>query len=113
MRRTAFTLPAALRREYTGHVTALKGYGPKGKSRWVREALAMLIREDPGLEHVGLGVDLIVKDVIDPVYLDENTEQLVEKAYRILRTHYPRWEGVQGDLIRAAILYRLSHEKRV
>ncbi len=110
MRRTAFTLPSLLRTEYTAHVTHAHGYGPRGKSRWVREAIVMLFRDDPGLTQVGLGVDVIDKDAVEPIYLDESTEDLMKVGYRILRAQYPEWEGVQGDIIRAAVMYRLAHD---
>ncbi len=110
MRRTAFTLPSSLQAEYTSHVVQARGYGPRRKSRWVREAIEMLFREDPGLTQVGLGVDVMNKDAVEPIYLDEKTEELMKGGYRILRTQYPEWEGVQGDIIRAAVMYRLAHE---
>lgn len=111
MRRTAFTLPQTLQREYTKYVVSLKGYGPKGKSRWTREAMHMLFQDDPGLQHVGVGVDLIRKDAIELVYLDAGAEELLNKGTRILRAQYPKWEGVQGDIIRAAVFYRLKQDK--
>ncbi|MHB8409530.1 MAG: hypothetical protein ACYDHY_15810 [Acidiferrobacterales bacterium] len=112
MRRTAFTLPASLQREFTKHVVESRGYGPRGKSRWVREAIAMLFHEDPGLTQVGLGVDVMSKDAIEPVYLDERTEEIMSGGFRILRTQYPEWEGVQGDIIRAAVMYRLARDQQ-
>jgi len=87
-----------------------RGYGPRRKSRWVREAIEMLFNEDPGLTQVGIGVDVMSKDAVEPIYLDEQTEEMMKGGYRILRTQYPEWEGVQGDIIRAAVMYRLARE---
>lgn len=110
MRRTAFTLPVQLRDQYRQHVAGLAGYGQRGKSRWIREAIEMLFADDPGLAKVGMGRDLETRDVIDAVILDEQNEALIAEAYRVLRRQYPEWEGIQGDVIRAAIGHRLGRE---
>lgn len=110
MRRTAFTLPRQLKAEFTEHVTHAHGYGPRRKSLWIREAIELLFNEDPGLSQVGLGTDLIVKDAVEPVYLDERAEERIKTAFRTLRTQDPEWEGLQSDILRAAVSYRLTRE---
>lgn len=112
MKRTAFTLSSKLRDDYKQHVARLRGYGSRRKSRWVCEAIETLFRDDPMLSRVGLS-GREAKDAVDLVLLNERCEKLIEEAFPVLRGQHPQWEGVQGDIIRAAVAYRLALEKRV
>ncbi|MGB0723354.1 MAG: hypothetical protein ACPGU7_13260 [Gammaproteobacteria bacterium] len=84
------------------------GYGGKGKSRWVREALIRLRDEDPQLSFVGLGEALIEMTELDSVTLDEPTINALETMMRQLHSESVRVVGAQSQVIRAAIRYRLS-----
>jgi predicted DNA-binding protein len=65
--KTTFRLPCELRAAMRN--AARKAYGPKGKSRWVREALEQLFKEDPALGSVGAAEDLAQNDALDMVDL--------------------------------------------
>jgi len=83
------------------------GYGGKGKSRWVREALTQLFKHDPDLMNVGVGDDLEVNDAEDAFFLSMENGLAIDAAVEIIRSQYPRAEGVQSAIIRAAVRYRL------
>ena len=88
-------------------VVADDGYGGKGKSRWVREALTQLFKHDPDLMNVGVGDDLEVNDAEDAFFLSMENGLAIDAAVEIIRSQYPRAEGVQSAIIRAAVRYRL------
>ena len=83
------------------------GYGGKGKSRWVREALTQLFKHDPDLMNVGVGDDLEVNDAEDAFFLSMENGLAIDAAVEIIRSQYPRAEGIQSAIVRAAVRYRL------
>lgn len=87
-----------------------KTYGKKGKSRWIKEAIAMLVAEDVGLSTVGLGEDFETHDQSDVVLLDEEAFDHLLAAMTTVRRQDPLYEGVQSAVIRAAIRLRINSE---
>lgn len=87
---------------------AVVAYGAKGKSRWVREALEMLEREDPAMTSVGFGEARFVPECAEQVFLREADAERVERLVARVRRQDPLAEGVQSQLLRAAIRWRLS-----
>jgi len=83
------------------------GYGGKGKSRWVREALTQLFEYDPDLMNVGVGDDLEVNDAEDAFFLNMENWLAIDAAVEVIRSQYPRAEGIQSAIVRAAVRYRL------
>jgi len=83
-------------------------YGKKGKSKWIKEAIADLVNMDTGLASVGLGEDYEVQDAQDVLVMDVETFQNLEAAMTMIRRQDPLFEGVQSAVIRAAIRKRLS-----
>ena len=106
MKRVACRMPLALKTMLRQVVTD-DGYGGKGKSRWVREALIQLFEQDPDLMNVGVGDDLEVNDAEDSFSLSTENEWAIDVAVELIRSQYPRAEGVQSAIIRAAVRYRL------
>lgn len=113
MKRVACRMPSALKTMLRQVVTD-DGYGGKGKSRWVREALVQLFEQDPVLMNVGVGDDLEVNDAEDSFSLRPENEWAIDAAVELIRSQHPRAEGVQSAIIRAAVRYRLRErtEKR-
>lgn len=83
------------------------GYGGKGKSRWVREALTQLFEHDPDLMNVGVGDDLEVNDAEDAFFLNMENGLAIDAAVEVIRSQYPRAEGIQSAIVRAAVRHRL------
>ena len=105
MTKTTYRLPSALRD--TMRSAALEQYGPKGKSRWVREAIGELLEADPALRSVGLSEDLMHHDALDVVSLEDGLRERIEVAMTTLRRQDPLMRGVQSVIIRAAIRRKL------
>ncbi len=106
MKRVACRMPLALK-TLLGQAVTDDGYGGKGKSRWVREALTQLFEHDPDLMNVGVGDDLEVNDAEDAFFLSMENELAIDAAVEVIRSQYPRAEGIQSAIIRAAVRYRL------
>jgi hypothetical protein len=89
-------------------IAAAKAYGGKGKSRWVREALWDLNAEDPALTTVGFGERAFVPECSDQVVLEQEESELLYELVARIRKQDPLAEGVQSQILRAAIRRRLQ-----
>lgn len=105
-RKTTYRLPSILRQEMLENVEKI--YGKKGKSRWIGEAIALLVAQDVALSSVGLGEDHENQDAVDVVQLGSESYRLLELAMTKIRRQDPLFEGVQSAVIRAAIRIRLE-----
>lgn len=108
VRRVSYRLPRDLRDRSREVIRKVKG--PKGKSDWIREALAELVVVDPRLSRVGLGEALADHDVIDMVILDPASSEVLDQACLAVRRQDPLFQGVQSAVIRAALRYALERE---
>ncbi len=106
MKRIACRMPSALK-TMLHQIVSEDGYGGKGKSRWVREALTQLFEHDPDLINVGVGDDLEANDAEVVFSLSQDHGDAIDAAVELIRSQYPRAEGVQSAIIRAAVRYRL------
>jgi len=106
LKRVACRMPLTLKTTLRQAV-ADDGYGGKGKSRWVREALTQLFEHDPDLMNVGVGDDLEVNDAEDAFFLSMENGLAIDAAVEVIRSQYPRAEGIQSAIVRAAVRYRL------
>ncbi|HYQ93189.1 MAG TPA: hypothetical protein VES89_14220 [Candidatus Competibacteraceae bacterium] len=107
MKRVACRLPAFLKEELN-QVVRTSSYGPKGKSRWVREALKALFLEDPNLITVGVGEHLERNDAEEGFLLAPEQVENLEEGIRLIRSQNPWAEGVRSAIIRAAIRKRIG-----
>ena len=107
--KTTYRLPSELKNRMANAVK--DAYGKKGKSRWIKEAIAELINLDTGLSSVGLGEDYEVQDESDVLVLDETAYQNLQTAMTMIRRQDPLYSGVQSAVIRAAIRLRLDSRK--
>jgi len=105
-KKTTYRLPAELRQNMLASVA--KEYGKKGKSRWIKEAIADLIVKDAGLASVGLGEDYETYDQSDVVIMDSAAYENLQTAMTTIRRQDPLFQGVQSAVIRAAIRMRLA-----
>lgn len=108
-KKTTYRLPSALRENMLNAVT--RKYGKKGKSRWIKEAIAELAAKDAGFASVGLGEDYETYDASDVVVMDSPTLEALEAAMTAIRRQDPLFEGVQSAVIRAAIRLHLENEE--
>ena len=83
------------------------GYGMRGKSRWLLEAIENFLQlpDYPTLVDIAGDMDHL-SDIIS-VRLSEDVMVKLDNAIIQVRRHYPAMEGVKSNLIRASIIQRL------
>lgn len=104
--KVSFVLPKGLHQDLQERVV-LDGYGLKGKSQWVAEAVMQLFQ----LEHF---TDLVkVNDVmqgfekLESILIDRKLKLQLDDCVLQVRRKYPEVDGVQSRIMRTAILQRL------
>lgn len=85
------------------------GYGLRGKSKWLAEAIQLFIQQSNFVEFAEQGMDINQAEltVVEAFYLDFVTLGCVTAALIDIRKQDPLFKGVQSALIRAAVIYRL------
>lgn len=83
------------------------GYGMRGKSKWIIEAIEDLLSlsDYPTLVDIAEDMDHLT-DMLS-IRVPETLIIRIEKAIVHIRKQYPTIEGVKSNLIRASILQRL------
>lgn len=83
------------------------GYGMRGKSKWIIEAVESLLEliDYPTLVEIAEDMDHL-NDIVS-IRLPENLMLRIEKAVIHVRKQYPTIEGVKSNLIRASIIQRM------
>lgn len=104
--KTTIRLPQKTRQEMLYAIIA-SGYGMRGKSKWVGEAIAQLLSVTDYHELVDIGEEMGDLDEVESVYLSPELKQSLELALVEIRRHYPSMEGVQSCIIRTSIIQRL------
>lgn len=101
-----FVVPSKLQQDLSIRVSA-DGYGMRGKSRWVVEAIDYFLELPNYVDMVLLGDEMSGMEKVESVYVDRETKLLLEKAIIEVRTANPAIEGVQSRIIRTSIIQRL------
>jgi hypothetical protein len=88
---------------------AKSGYGLRGKSRWLKDAITAFLLQPDFVDYVENGIDINQAElsVVEAFYLDADTIQMLKSAFVKVRVKYPLFEGVQSALIRSAVVYNL------
>jgi hypothetical protein len=89
------------------------GYGLRGKSKWLVEAIELFLKQSNFVELAEQGIDINQAELteVEAFYLDRATIEKIKKASIDIRKQYPLFEGVQSALIRSSVIYRLMLEK--
>lgn len=93
------------------HAAVLHKYGPKGKSRWIGEAIQRLAQEDPALQSVGQGEAGLRPSERVWVLLSQESVELLQGLVQRVRRQDPLAEGVQSMIVRAAVRHRLESRR--
>lgn len=86
------------------------GYGMRGKSRWIVEAVESFFQlpDYPTLVDIAGDMDQLTEVI--SIRLPEHLMDKIDRAIIEIRRHYPAMEGVKSNLIRASIMQRLIRE---
>lgn len=104
--KVVFKVPDAMQQELRRQVIE-DGYGMRGKSKWVSEAIERLLSNNSYAEYVNLGEDMKKVDKIETVVVEPHIKELIDKAILEIRKKHPLLEGVRSCLVRTSIIQRL------
>lgn len=104
--KTTIRLPHTTRQEMLNALIA-EGYGLRGKSRWISEAIKQLLNRQNYPELVDIGDGLAGLVDVEAIYLTPELKKSLDQALIVVRTVYPTMEGVQSCIIRTSIIQRL------
>lgn len=104
--KVSFAVPKSLKKELQQRVTS-DGYGLRGKSKWVCEALVRLFEYDNHVELIYYSDELHGLDGMEAVVLNEDIKDAVDNKILDVRRAHPELEGVKSRILRTAIVQRL------
>lgn len=89
------------------------GYGMRGKSRWIIEAIEHFLQlpDFPSLTDIANEMEQSSEMV--SIRLSDDLMSQLDQAIIKVRLQYPAMEGVKSNLIRASIMQRLIRETSV
>lgn len=106
----AVTVPNKLKNELRESVIK-NGYGLRGKSIWISEAIESLLEIENYPELVEYNDEMGALGHIETLTIDYRLKLKLEDAILKIRLKFPMLEGVKSRLIRTAILQRLLRDK--
>lgn len=83
------------------------GYGLRGKSKWVTEAVEKFLALSNFPELVHYSDNMQGFQCAETVVVPRDLKQKIDAAIFTVRQSYPLSEGVQSSLLRTAIIHRL------
>lgn len=104
--KVTFVVPMALYTELREKVLR-DGYGLRGKSKWVVEAIETLLSLENFAMLVQYSEEMQGFEKVETVVIDLSLKKQLDHAVLNVRQHYPTLEGVQSSIVRTAIMQRL------
>jgi metal-responsive CopG/Arc/MetJ family transcriptional regulator len=101
-----FAIPENLKSELQARVIK-NGYGLRGKSKWVSEAVESFLELKDFLDLIGYSDEMHGFDQVETVVIEYSLKMKLDKAIVDIRKEYPTIEGVKSRILRTAILQRL------
>lgn len=101
-----FVVPEVLQDEMRQRIIK-EGYGMRGKSLWVAEAIERLLALSNFPELVLISDELKHLQKVETIAINKELRARLEAAIVTIRKAYPTVEGVQSRIIRTSILQRL------
>ncbi len=102
----SIALPNKLKEEFKIRVIQ-DGYGMRGKSKWVNEAVEEFLKIENFENFVCLAEEQENLNDKEIIFADESLEEQINKGVIEVRKNHPLMEGVKSKILRAAIIQRL------
>lgn len=83
------------------------GYGMRGKSKWISEAIEHFLILDNYPELVDIANEMEEMTDVVSMRLSRELVQKLDVAIIVVRKEFPALEGVKSSIIRASIIQRL------
>ena len=104
--RTTVRLPLGVRNEMLQKIIE-DGYGFRGKSKWITEAIESLLSLTDFEEFVKIADQMSDLPKAEIVYFPPYVKANLDQAIIRVRKRFPTLEGVQSCIIRSSIIQRL------
>jgi hypothetical protein len=101
-----FVVPTSLQNDLRERVIK-DGYGLRGKSKWISEAILELFQVTNFPELVDYNDEMSGFERTEAISVDHALKDRIMQGIKEVRKCYPTIEGVQSRIIRTAILQRL------
>jgi len=102
----SIALPSKLKEEFKLMVIK-DGYGMRGKSKWVAEAVEKFLQIENFQDFVCLAEAQENLNDKEMIFAEETLEKQINQGVIAVRKIYPLMEGVKSKILRAAIMQRL------
>lgn len=102
----SLVIPDTLQKEFRQQVIE-DGYGMRGKSKWVAEAIDNLLQLENFIDLVKLGEELRGFEKLETIIVEKPIKKALDTAMLSIRKKYPDLEGVQSNIIRTSIMQRI------
>lgn len=101
-----FVVPEKLQQDMRQQIIA-DGFGMRGKSRWVAEAIEILLAMPNVSDLVQVGDEMHGFEKAETIVVPLDLKRTLDEAMIAIRRNHPALEGVQSRIIRTSILQRL------
>jgi hypothetical protein len=102
----SFGLPEELHKELQQKVID-DGYGMRGKSKWIGEAISQFLNFDTFIDLVELGDEMKGFQKLETLLVHRDIKLALDKAVILIKEKHHMLEGLQSRIIRTSILQRL------
>ena len=104
--KVSFAVPNTLKNELRERVLK-EGYGVRGKSKWISEAIENLLEYKEFLELISYSDEMHGFDQIETAVVEYSLKIKLDKAIIQIRKEFPTLEGVKSRIMRTAVLQRI------
>ena len=104
--KVSFAVPESLKTEVRVHVIN-GGYGLRGKSQWVCEAVERLLSLKDYPELISYNDEMSGLNEVETIVIDGSLKLALDRAILQVRKEYPTLEGVKSRIMRTAIMQRI------
>ena len=101
-----FAVPTNLQQELRERVIK-DGYGFRGKSKWVAEAINSLLGNKRFPAFVNYSDEMSNFNKRETIVIEASLHRKLQDAILLIRKEFPLLEGVKSHIVRTAILQRL------
>lgn len=101
-----FVVPNNLQKDLLERVIK-DGYGLRGKSKWVSEAILSLLAINNFPDLVSYSDEMYGFEKLETIVIEPLLRKQLEEAIVVIRREFPILEGVKSRLVRTAIMQRL------
>lgn len=102
----SFAVPGSMKIEVRTYVIK-EGYGLRGKSKWICEAVERLLALKDYPELISFNDEMHGFNEVETIVLDGRLKLALERAVLQVRKEYPTLEGVKSRIMRTAIMQRI------